>query len=296
MTTQNTVFGNNTNKLRKRIDNDRSAVYNYNSRGNVTKVTRTDGLTIECGYDKDDRANMQKTSLSGSETVTLNVTYEDGDAMTDDRAIESSFMSGNYGGYSADTYDKLGRLLSRSRSIGISGRPFGVSITDNVTAYASGKSNSTTAKPTQITHTLNYVDPNGEDSELLPTDTLGYDANGNITSVTRTNGSVRYKYDGLNRLKREDNQKLGKTWEYDYDAGGNITAKREYAYTTAEQLGTPSKTYGYTYNNICKDLLTSWNGQTIVYDDKWFPTRYKGASLFWEFGRLPELRHDNVHL
>lgn len=40
---------------------------------------------------------------------------------------------------------------------------------------------------------------------------------------------IRYSYDELNELTREDNLYLNKTIIYSYDAGGNLTAKTEYA-------------------------------------------------------------------
>ena len=50
-----------------------------------------------------------------------------------------------------------------------------------------------------------------------------YDADGNITAI-HENGKlkVRYHYDGLNRLVREDNQPLKLTTTYTYDNGGNL--------------------------------------------------------------------------
>ena len=73
-------------------------------------------------------------------------------------------------------------------------------------------------------------------------------------------------YDGMDQLIRENNQAAGKTWTYTYDNGGNITSKKEYAYTTGT-LGTATNTITYAYGDSSwKDLLTSYNGQTITSD------------------------------
>ena len=48
--------------------------------------------------------------------------------------------------------------------------------------------------------------------------------------------STSYTYDSANQLVREDNEKEGKTWTWTYDNGGNITCRREYAYTDAQSL------------------------------------------------------------
>ncbi len=67
-------------------------------------------------------------------------------------------------------------------------------------------------------------------------------------------------------MVRENNQAAGKTWTYTYNAGGNITAKQEYAYTTGT-LGAVLSTVNYGYgDSTWKDLLTSYNGQTITSD------------------------------
>ena len=119
------------------------------------------------------------------------------------------------------------------------------------------------------------------------TSTYSYDACGNITQVSGKE-NVKYSYDGLNRLVREDNVALNKSYTYSYDAGGNITAKKEYVYTTGT-LGAAVKTYNYVYGSSgWKDKLTSWNGQSITYDGYGNVKSYKGATYTWD--RLNRLK------
>ena len=56
---------------------------------------------------------------------------------------------------------------------------------------------------------------------------------------------------------------LGKSFTYEYDIHGNLTAKKEYAYTTGT-LGaaTATKTFIYDSNN----RLTTNNGSSVNYD------------------------------
>lgn len=63
---------------------------------------------------------------------------------------------------------------------------------------------------------------------------------------------VKYYYNELNELKKEDNAVLNKTitYDYDYDVGGNITSKKEYVYTTSETLGTATATNPYVYDTV----------------------------------------------
>ena len=89
-----------------------------------------------------------------------------------------------------------------------------------------------------------------------------YDANGNIDTITYSNGkTIKYYYNELNELIREDNFVLLRTKVYTYDAGGNLTGRSEYYYTTvpASQLGTPVITYNYTYDPVWKDKMTSFS-------------------------------------
>ena len=102
-----------------------------------------------------------------------------------------------------------------------------------------------------------------------------YDAVGNITQITK-NGTVQetYTYDALNQLKTVTHN--GITTEYNYQ-NGNITS--------VTQNGTVIKTYGYT-NSSWSDLLTSFNGQTITYDEIGNPLQYRdGMSFTWAKGR-----------
>jgi hypothetical protein len=65
-----------------------------------------------------------------------------------------------------------------------------------------------------------------------------YDDIGNIETISEKVGAgsytqkVKYYYDSLNQLTREDNLYINKTFTYEYDLAGNIKFKREYAYTT----------------------------------------------------------------
>ena len=113
-----------------------------------------------------------------------------------------------------------------------------------------------------------------------------YDNMGNITAVSKDNDSKQnYQYDGLGQIVREDDKVANKSYTYTYDNGGNITSKKEYAYTTGT-LGAVTATIPYVYgDNNWKDKLTSWNNKPISYDNVGNPTSYDGYSLAWEGGR-----------
>ena len=115
-----------------------------------------------------------------------------------------------------------------------------------------------------------------------------YNSNNNIIAVTDENGKrISYKYDGMGQLIRENNPYTNLTTVYSYDKGGNITSAKEYAYTTAAELGTVKKTNTYTYGDSnWKDKLTAYNGKTITYDKIGNPLTYRDSLSFkWKNGR-----------
>ena len=123
-----------------------------------------------------------------------------------------------------------------------------------------------------------------------------YDANGNITEIYRNNIlKISYTYDELGQLTRENNADSGNTTVYDYDGYGNIAGKRVYNYTTSQSLSGLSYTavnYTYGFNTgywsgLWGDLLKSYNGQQISYDEVGNPVEIgSDISLSWTQGRL----------
>ena len=113
-----------------------------------------------------------------------------------------------------------------------------------------------------------------------------YDNMGNITKVYENGELVaEYKYDALNRLVRENNKALNKTYVFLYDNKGNILERKEYQFTLKrdEYLEESSSDNAeYVYSN---GKLVSYNGETIVYDVLGNPTSYRGNTLSWRFGK-----------
>lgn len=89
-------------------------------------------------------------------------------------------------------------------------------------------------------------------------------------------------------MNRQLSQTQNKTFIYSYDGNGNILSKKEYPYTTAEQItAEPTSTADYGYSDTeWKDKLTSYNGGTITYDANGNPLTYRdGMSFSWNGGR-----------
>ena len=143
--------------------------------------------------------------------------------------------------------------------------------------------------PMVTIHTVS-IDLNSTAQNLF-SDSYNYDDNGNITTVIQIKGTqaktTRYQYDGLNQLVRVNDEKSDTTTLYTYDAGGNITSVKTYPHTTGEVSGSPLSQKTYTYaSSGWKDLLTNFNGDSIIYDEIGNPTQYRDdMDMTWSAGR-----------
>ena len=197
---------------------------------------------------------LQKWTL---EDIVQNIGYLYGD-----EAVEGQKTGLIYGvtlnnlqklGYS---YDDLARLTTRSISTDI---PYVTEYT-----YLEGATPNTT---TMLVKTIK----NGNDIYEYT-----YDALGNIITVSKNGGiPEQYSYDELNQLSTVVSG--DDVYQYSYDNGGNITEVKK----NNEVI----KLYAYE-NSEWKDLLTSYNGETIVYDEIGNPLSYRNSTSFiWQNGR-----------
>ncbi len=111
-----------------------------------------------------------------------------------------------------------------------------------------------------------------------------YDSRGNIISIEPPGGfNITYEYDELNRLIRENNEELGKSYLYSYGTNGNLARKITFPYTTGELI-TPESIDLYSYNDeSSNDRLTAYNGAQITYDEIGNPIQYyNGYTFTWQ--------------
>jgi len=103
-----------------------------------------------------------------------------------------------------------------------------------------------------------------------------YDSNGNVDSITASDGSIVYTYDALNRLT-EDTRPAHSTETIDYDRNGNRTGKTIDAITD---------TYNYLANSNTLD--TDPAGQ-ITHDPAGNRTRDQGGNRSFEYNNAGRL-------
>jgi len=161
----------------------------------------------------DNLAKLTETIVGQSNPITTNYEYDK------DSKLKKVIL--DKGSYLTNTYDTIGRLTGKTITDGSANYSTAYS-------YLAGSTGSTTTKVGSITNNGAAI-------------SYSYDCNGNISTITQGSQVISYQYNELSEVVRENNQVLNKTVTYAYDAGGNITNKNEYAYTTGTQ-GTQTKT------------------------------------------------------
>lgn len=127
-----------------------------------------------------------------------------------------------------------------------------------------------------------------------------YDDTGNITKISYWLGAeIRYVYDEMNRLVREDNTLLNQTVMYEYDKSGNILKKKVYELTAENASPTDEpEEFIYSYSNSAwGDLLTEYDGEDLTYDAIGNPlSYYNGFTYTWQGRRMASAAtEDNVY-
>ena len=111
-----------------------------------------------------------------------------------------------------------------------------------------------------------------------------YGKSGNICKIFENGAlAVRYEYDSIDRLTREDNKKLGTTVLFAYDNCGNIISRRQTSFTlktNVEECDFTETLYSYD-----GDELLSFGAETCEYDAIGNPKIYRGKTVAWEKGR-----------
>ena len=220
--------------------------------------------SLEIGYDSYNRVNRLVQSLEGSKTKT-GLVY--GDASKAQRPGLSYGLTVDGKQRQSLTYDAMGRCTKEEVTLS------GGQKRENRFVYG-------TIDHLTDTDGLLSSMSNGTDSWKYT-----YDAAGNITKIVCGEKTITYQYDELNQLIRENNGVLGITVLYAYDAGGNMTSRKTYAYTEGT-LQTLQKNETLSYRTDgWRDQLVSWNGYRYVYDAGGNPTLLRGVPLTWGEGR-----------
>ena len=237
---------------------------NTGAAGEPTVTNTHEVQSLEIGYDSYDRVNRLVQRLEGSKTKT-GLVY--GDTSKVQRPGLSYGLTVDGTQRQSLSYDAMARCTKETVTL-----PSGKT-RQNRFSYG------TISHLTDTDSLLSYMS-NGTDSWNYE-----YDNVGNITKITSGTKVITYQYDELNQLIRENNGVLGITVLYAYDAGGNMTSRKTYAYTEGA-VSTVQTQDLFTYRTDgWKDQLLSWNGKSYAYDAGGNPTVLRGMALTWGEGR-----------
>jgi len=253
-----------------------TVAYSYNDYGEIVSTTKT----FPSSYVKDAVSrNAANHSLVGSETISYTAGSTGGQVTTftydpsfDNRLKSATLPSGET---VAVGYDPLGRATSRVGTLS------GSELVTEETRYLQNGNRATDLIRKHRTRVKGLA---------AETTTYSYDVEGNIVAADGNKNRVRYAYDKLNRLVREDNEAMGTSAAYEYDAAGNILSKAVGAYTLDDEIASPT-THLYTYAETgWRDQLAAYDGQACAYDAMGNPTTYLGKALVWSpMGTLTSL-------
>ena len=253
--------------------NNRQYDYDYDTTGRLVRQVKTDISKTDAEnkfvsayeYDYDLNNNITKlASKNGDSSIVHSFTYGKDNLLTEYSSDVSSKVT--------YTYDGLNRQTKSSVALKT---PLDMSYT----YYDSNRGeNFTTTKIKEETI--------GKDTYKYE-----YDTNGNITDIYKkvNNDWQRlylYEYDEFNQLITFCDYINQKQYRYDYDEAGNILTE------TVSRIGAHGQlydsrvnTYGYDDANW-GDKLTSYNGETITYDEIGNPLSYRdGMEMTWLNGR-----------
>ena len=237
---------------------------NTGAAGEPTVANTHTVQSLEIGYDSYNRVNRLVHSLEGSKTKT-GLVY--GDASKTQRPGLSYGLTVDGKQRQSLAYDAMARCTKETMTL-----PGGQK-RENCFTYG-------TLRHLTDTDSLLSAMSNGIESWSYE-----YDNVGNITKITSGTKVITYQYDELNQLIRENNGVLGTTVLYTYDAGGNMTSRKTYAYTEGA-VSTVQTQDLFTYRTDgWKDQLLSWNGKSYAYDAGGNPTVLRGMTLTWGEGR-----------
>ena len=253
--------------------NNRQYDYDYDTTGRLVRQVKTDISKSDAEnkfvsayeYDYDLNNNVTKlASKNGDSSIVHSFTYGKDNLLTEYSSDVSSKVT--------YTYDGLNRQTKSSVALKT---PLDMSYT----YYDSNRGeNFTTTKIKEETI--------GKDTYKYE-----YDTNGNITDIYKkvNNDWQRlylYEYDEFNQLITSCDYINQKQYRYDYDEAGNILTE------TVSRIGAHGQlydsrvnAYGYDDSNW-GDKLTSYNGETITYDEIGNPLSYRDSmEMTWLNGR-----------
>ncbi len=270
------------NLARYSENGNRVLTYLYDDIGRLLQVSGNDGSYVKTSYDELDKSTDLHYKFNGQRRdVYFNYYDKDNLPLDVKFGTDSKYIVEN-------NYDELTRLKFKTYTIPNTNSKINTSY--SYVDWSGNNSDRTTGTVRGIDYT--YV------AEGLSTHDrwYTYDNVGNILTecswISSSSKPVQesYTYDAKNQLVRHDSATLKAIYTYEYDLGGNIKSKTIYN----KDSGATS-TINYIYGNSAwGDELTSYNGESIVYDAIGNPTTYRGWGMTWQGRQLTKAVKDKT--
>ncbi len=269
------------NLARYSENGNRVLTYLYDDIGRLLQVSGNDGSYVKTSYDELDKSTDLHYKFNGQRRdVYFNYYNMDNLPLDVKFGTDSKYIIEN-------NYDELTRLKFKTYTIPNTNSKIN-------TSYSYVDWSSTENRTTGTVRGIDYTYVTGG---LTTHDRwYTYDNVGNIlTEKVWTSDDTKpvqesYTYDAKNQLVKHDSVSLNAIYTYEYDLGGNIKSKTIYN----KDSGATS-TINYTYGNSAwGDELTSYNGESIVYDKIGNPTTYRGWGMTWQGRQLTKAVKDKT--
>ena len=278
------------NLARYSENGNRVLTYLYDDIGRLLQVSGNDGSYVKTSYDKLDKSTDLHYKFNGQRRDVY-FHYSDKDNLP----LDVKFGTGT--AYAVtNLYDGLTRVYEKDYTLVGNTSGSTLKAEYSYVDWSGDKSDRTTGTVRGINYTFAANGLSTHDRWYT------YDNVGNILTecswISSSSKPVQesYTYDAKNQLVRHDSATLKATYTYAYDAGGNITEKKTYAYTTGDLTGkTATDTVSYDYGNSAwGDELTSYGNERIEYDKIGNPTLYRGWGMTWQGRQLTKAVKDKT--
>ena len=272
------------NLARYSENGNRVLTYLYDDIGRLLQVSGNDGSYVKTSYDELDKSTDLHYKFNGQRRDVY-FHYSDKDNLP----LDVKFGTGT--AYAVtNLYDGLTRVYEKDYTLVGNTSNSELKAEYSYVDWSGDNSDRTTGTVRGINYT--YADGGLKTNDRWYT----YDNVGNILTecswISSSSKPVQesYTYDAKNQLVKHDSVSLNAIYTYEYDLGGNIKSKTIYN----KDSGATS-TINYTYGNSAwGDELTSYNGESIVYDKIGNPTTYRGWGMTWQGRQLTKAVKDKT--
>ena len=272
------------NLARYSENGNRVLTYLYDDIGRLLQVSGNDGSYVKTSYDELDKSTDLHYKFNGQRRDVYFNYYD-----KDNLPLDVKFGTGT--AYAVtNLYDGLTRVYEKDYTLVGNTSNSKLKAEYSYVDWSGDKSDRTTGTVRGINYTFAANGLSTHDRWYT------YDNVGNILTECRWISSSSkpvqesYTYDAKNQLVRHDSATLKAIYTYEYDLGGNIKSKTIYN----KDSGATS-TINYIYGNSAwGDELTSYNGESIVYDAIGNPTTYRGWGMTWQGRQLTKAVKDKT--